>query len=61
MPREVLDAPRAVELAQAAGFENLLIGRVLEHRADDGVMRVALDGSDCELEVPLGHAQTGRT
>jgi molybdate transport system ATP-binding protein len=61
MPREVLDAPRAVALAQAAGFENLLVGRVLEERASDGVMRVALDGSKCELEVPLGNAQTGET
>jgi molybdate transport system ATP-binding protein len=59
MPRDVLDAPRATALAQAAGFENLLEGRVLEHRASDGVMRVALDGSACELEIPLGHAEIG--
>jgi molybdate transport system ATP-binding protein len=59
IPREVLDAPRAVELAQAAGFENLLVGRVLEERASDGVMRVGLDGSECELEVPLGNARAG--
>jgi molybdate transport system ATP-binding protein len=61
MPQEVLDAPRAMALAQAAGFENLLVGRVLEQRSDDGVMRVVLDGSHCELEVPLGRAQTGET
>lgn len=60
-PREVLDAPRAVELAQAAGFENLLQGRVVEQRASDGVMRVALDGPGCELEIPLGRAVTGET
>jgi len=59
IPREVLDAPRAVELAQAAGFENLLVGRVLEERASDGVMRVGMDGGECELEVPLGNARTG--
>ncbi len=59
IPQEVLDAPRAVELAQAAGFENLLVGRVLEHRVEDGVMRVALDGNDCELEVPLGPQKPG--
>ncbi|MGB2636023.1 MAG: molybdenum ABC transporter ATP-binding protein [Candidatus Acidiferrum sp.] len=59
MPQEVLDAPSAVELAQAAGFENLLVGRVLEHRVEDGVMRVALDGNDCELEVPLGPQKPG--
>jgi len=59
MPREVLDAPRAVALAQAAGFENLLKGRVLEHRTSDGVMRVALAEGHCELEIPLGKAQKG--
>jgi molybdate transport system ATP-binding protein len=58
-PRAVLDAPRTVALAQAAGFENLLAGRVVEHRASDGVMRVALEGDHCELEVPLGSAAPG--
>ena len=59
MPGAVLDAPRALALAQAAGFENLLATRVLEHRPADGVMRVALDAQDCELEIPLGTAQIG--
>ncbi len=59
LPQEVLDAPRAVALANAAGFENLFTGRVVEHREPDGVMRVLLDGSDCELEVPLGRAEMG--
>lgn len=59
MPRAVLDAPRHVALAQAAGFENLLPGRVLEHRPADGVMRVALDPDHCELEIPLGTAGVG--
>ncbi len=59
MPRAVLDAPRTLALAQAAGFENLLAGRVLEHRLADGVMRVALDSNHCELEIPLGSAQRG--
>lgn len=61
MPQEVLDAPRTVELAQASGFENLLTGRVVEHRLEDGVMRVALDARDCELEVPLGPQKAGDT
>lgn len=59
LPRAVLDAPRTVALAQAAGFENLFRGRVLEHRPDDGLMRVALDSSECEMEIPLGAAQLG--
>ncbi len=41
-PMDVLDAPRRKQLAQAAGFENLLTGTVLELREADGVMRVRL-------------------
>jgi molybdate transport system ATP-binding protein len=58
-PREVLDAPRRKRLAQAAGFENLLSGTVLDLREADGVMRVRLAASACEIEVPLGHAAPG--
>jgi molybdate transport system ATP-binding protein len=58
-PREVLDAPRRRRLAQAAGFENLLMGTVLDLREPDGVMRVGLADSHCELEVPLGPAAPG--
>jgi molybdate transport system ATP-binding protein len=58
-PMDVLDAPRRKRLAQAAGFENLLSGKVLDLREPDGVMRVRLGGSKCEIEVPLGHASTG--
>lgn len=59
LPRAVLDAPRSMALAQAAGFENFLNGRVLEHRPADGVMRVSIPGEDCELEIPLGQAEPG--
>lgn len=58
-PMDVLDAPRRKRLAQAAGFENLLSGKVLDLREPDGVMRVRLGESKCEIEVPLGHASTG--
>ena len=58
LPHVVLGAPQTVALAQAAGFENLLPARVLEHREMDGVMRVALDGGG-ELEIPLGAEQVG--
>lgn len=58
-PRTVLDAPRTMALAQAAGFENFLKGRVLEHRPADGLMRVAIAGDQCELEIPLGQAEPG--
>jgi molybdate transport system ATP-binding protein len=59
MPGAVLDAPRTIALAQAAGFENLFQGRVLEHRMNDGLMRVALGSSECELEIPLGTENLG--
>jgi len=58
-PMEVLDAPRRKRLAQAAGFENLLSATVLDVREPDGVMRVHLAESTCEIEVPLTHASAG--
>jgi molybdate transport system ATP-binding protein len=58
-PQEVLDAPRRKRLAQAAGFENLLGGTVMDVREADGVMRVRLDASASEIEVPLGYASAG--
>jgi molybdate transport system ATP-binding protein len=58
-PMEVLEAPRRKRLAQAAGFENLLNGTVADLREADGVMRVRLNESVCELEVPLGFAVAG--
>jgi molybdate transport system ATP-binding protein len=58
-PREVLDAPRRKKIAQAAGFENLLAGTVLDLREPDGVMRVRMEGAHCEIEVPLGQASPG--
>jgi molybdate transport system ATP-binding protein len=58
-PRAVLDAPRSVELALAAGFENILPAIVVEHRSADGVMRVSLDHAACEIEIPLGDATPG--
>jgi molybdate transport system ATP-binding protein len=58
-PLDVLEAPRHKRLAQAAGFENLLSGIVVDLRAADGVMRVQLNESRCEIEVPLGYAAAG--
>jgi len=58
-PRAVLDAPRSVELAHTAGFENVLSAVVVEHRLADGVMRVSLDHAACEIEIPLGDAEPG--
>lgn len=58
-PMDVLDAPRRERLAQAAGFENLVSATVLDLREPDGVMRVRLGESRCEIEVPLAHASAG--
>src|SRR5437879_12422321 len=61
VPMDVLDAPRRKRLAQTAGFENLLIATVLDLREPDGVMRIRLGESTCEIEVPLAHARVGRS
>jgi molybdate transport system ATP-binding protein len=58
-PMDVLNAPRRKKLAQAAGFENVLPAAVLDLRETDGVMRVRLQESACEIEVPLGYATAG--
>src|SRR5438876_393247 len=58
-PMEVLDAPRRERLAQAAGFENLLDAPVVDLRVQDGVVRLMLVESACEIEVPLAHASAG--
>jgi molybdate transport system ATP-binding protein len=59
LPMDVLGAPRRKRLAQTVGFENLLAGTVLDLREPDGVMRVRLGESACEIEVPLGYATAG--
>jgi molybdate transport system ATP-binding protein len=58
-PMQVIEAPRKKRLAQAAGFENLLPGTVVDLRETDGVMRVRLHNTPCEIEVPLGYATVG--
>jgi molybdate transport system ATP-binding protein len=58
-PLEVLEAPRRKRLAQTAGFENLLDGKVIELHESDGTMRVQLGENHCEIEVPLGFATVG--
>jgi molybdate transport system ATP-binding protein len=58
-PHEILETPRHSPLAQAAGFENLLHGAVTQLRESDGVMTVRLEGSDCEIETPLGYSAVG--
>jgi molybdate transport system ATP-binding protein len=52
-PHQVLDHPGAGMLAQLAGFENVLPGHVVSRGDDAGTMRVRLEDSTLELEVPL--------
>lgn len=59
LPLEVLDAPQALGLAKASGFENLLSGRVVERRPADGIMRVELGPPGCDLEIPFSSSPLG--
>jgi len=59
-PLEVLESPRRSATAQAAGFENIFVGEVTDLREADGVMRVALERSACEIETPLVYAPVGK-
>ena len=58
-PHAVLDHPAASILAELAGFENLLAGRVVSNRPDAGTMQVQLDHAAVSLEVPLTDAAAG--
>jgi molybdate transport system ATP-binding protein len=55
-PHAVLDHPETGIVAELAGFENLLTGTIVSRRPDAGTMRVRLNGSAVELEVPLSDA-----
>jgi molybdate transport system ATP-binding protein len=58
LPHAVLEHPANARIAQLAGFENLLAGRVVRRDGAAGTMHVALDGSTLELEVPLADTPT---
>jgi molybdate transport system ATP-binding protein len=52
-PHDVLDDPGRGVVAELAGFENLLIGRITGRSQESGTMTVHLDGSPVALDVPL--------
>ena len=58
-PDAVLNAPFHDEVAQLAGFENLLDAVVAEHRADAGVTIVRVADGSIELETPLASFEPG--
>jgi len=58
-PDAVLNAPSHDSVAQLAGFENLLVASVTEHRRDAGVMVARLAGTSVDFETPLTSAAVG--
>ncbi len=52
-PHEVLRAPQSHKVAQLAGFENILRGRMEELHPERGTMSVRIAGGPVLLEVPL--------
>ena len=59
MPQYVLTTPRHETIAQVVGFENVFDATVKSIAETQGTMLCQLDGSPTQLEVPLGHAETG--
>ena len=59
MPQFVLTTPRHETIAQVVGFENVFDATVKSIAETQGTMLCQLDGSPAQLEVPLGHAETG--
>jgi molybdate transport system ATP-binding protein len=60
MPHDVLATPRHETIAQVVGFENVFDATVRSIAETQGTMLCQLDGSATRLEVPLGHAETGK-
>jgi molybdate transport system ATP-binding protein len=59
MPQQVLTTPRHETIAQVVGFENVFDATVRSIAETQGTMLCQLDGSETQLEVPLGHAEIG--
>jgi len=51
--------PRAGKTGASGGIRESAGATVLDLREADGVMRVRLGESACEIEVPLGYATSG--
>src|ERR1700722_3356891 len=59
MPQHVLTTPRHETIAQVVGFENVFDATVKSIADTQGTMLCQLTGSTTQLEVPLGHAESG--
>jgi molybdate transport system ATP-binding protein len=60
-PREVLESPQHLVVAEASGFENIFAATIAARHEEQGTMTCALDGGNVHLEVPLTrHQPKGR-
>ncbi len=58
-PREVLEAPERLVVAEASGFENIFGASVAARHQAQGTMTCQLDGAAVQLEVPLTRHSPG--
>ncbi|MGH9603963.1 MAG: molybdenum ABC transporter ATP-binding protein [Terriglobales bacterium] len=58
-PREVLEAPQRLVVAEASGFENIFGATIAARHETQGTMTCQLDGAALQLEVPLTRHQPG--
>ena len=56
-PLEIFNAPRSAPVARVVGTENVLVGKVLAHRPEDGT--TSIDVNSCRLEVPYNGLPLG--
>jgi molybdate transport system ATP-binding protein len=58
-PLEIFNAPRTEPVARVVGAENIFMGKVLRHHAEDGTTTV--DVHSCLIEAPLNSLPVGST
>ncbi|MCI0354583.1 MAG: molybdenum ABC transporter ATP-binding protein, partial [Acidobacteria bacterium] len=58
-PREVLEAPQRLVVAEASGFENIFRAAIAARHEAQGTMTCQLHGAALQLEVPLTRHQPG--
>ncbi len=58
-PREVLEAPEQLVVAEASGFENIFHATITARHDAQGTMTSKLEGAELQLEVPLTRHQPG--
>lgn len=49
-PLEIFNSPRSAPVARAVGTENIYVGKIVEHRIDDGM--TVIDIGSCRVQVP---------